>query len=297
MFAREREKANGANKTNRISIHSKPIRRKTMATTETMKTVHNNSWLRPVFGAVTAVAVSTAVSVGGLSATFNALSLLPLMFLFWYLERLSRAEMGLVWGKLRHYGLALLYPALVLGLTALIAWISAAVNTNNIDWPRAALDTLVLVLASTIIGLLTEEGFFRGWLWSSFQRAGLSQIGILLATSLAFAAWHVSIAVLDTGFSVAPAQVPVYIFNVFIGGGLILGLVRLISGSAIVASVSHGLWNGIGYTLLGSGSTIGLLGIQDTAIFGPEVGLVGVVLNVVFAAGLLLWYWRQGRKG
>jgi membrane protease YdiL (CAAX protease family) len=101
---------------------------------------------------------------------------------------------------------------------------------------------------------------------------------------------------LDTGFSVAPAQVPLYIFNVVIAGGIILGFMRLISGSVIVASVSHGVWNGVGYTLFGSRSTLGALGIQDTAIYGPEAGIVGVVLNVVFATGLWLMYRRTAKQ-
>jgi hypothetical protein len=63
---------------------------------------------------------------------------------------------------------------------------------------------------------------------------------------------------------------------------------RWISGSVIVTSVSHGLWNGGAYVLFGFGSRTGALGIKDTAMFGPEVGVLGLVFNLVFAVGL--WF-------
>jgi hypothetical protein len=266
-----------------------------MKRTVSIKTSREKGRIHPAIGALVAIATAIALSISGLSATLNVLMLIPLMGLFWYLERLSRAEMGFVWGRLRHYGLALLYPLFGLGLVGLVAWITGATNLQNTDWSKAALDSAVLVLATILVSLVTEEGFFRGWLWSSFNRAGMNKNWVIVWTSLAFAAWHMPVAFIDTGFSVPLPQVPVYIFNVFVAGGVIFGLIRLISGSVIVTSVSHGLWNGIGYTLLGAGGTVGALGIQDTAIYGPEIGALGVVVNVAFATMLWLWYRRAGK--
>ena len=45
--------------------------------------------------------------------------------------------------------------------------------------------------------------------------------------------------------------------------------------------------------LYGFGEEVGALGIQDTHIFGPEVGLVGVALNLVFCAILWRLYVRR----
>ena len=39
---------------------------------------------------------------------------------------------------------------------------------------------------------------------------------------------------------------------------------------------------------------VGALGIQNTAIFGPEVGVVGLTLNIVFA--VLLWRWLKKKS-
>jgi hypothetical protein len=49
--------------------------------------------LQPTVGVVIAIAVTATMDGSGFS-NFSAFALLPLMFLFWYFERLSSAEMG-----------------------------------------------------------------------------------------------------------------------------------------------------------------------------------------------------------
>jgi hypothetical protein len=66
-----------------------------------------------------------------------------------------------------------------------------------------------------------------------------------------------------------------------------MALFRWKSGSVIVPSGSHDIWNTVAYALFGTGVEAGALGIQDTAIYGAEVGIVGLGLNVVFA--VVLW--------
>ena len=65
-----------------------------------------------------------------------------------------------------------------------------------------------------------------------------------------------------------------------------MALFRWKSGSVIVPSVSHGIWNAVAYAFYGTGVEAGALGIQDTAIYGAEVGIVGLGLNVVLAVVL-----------
>jgi hypothetical protein len=77
--------------------------------------------------------------------------------------------------------------------------------------------------------------------------------------------------------------------------GVAWGLMRSMSGSVIVASLSHGLWNGIAYSFFGYGTKAGALGIKETALYGPEVGVLGLALNVVVVAAL--WRWWSGRAG
>ena len=76
--------------------------------------------------------------------------------------------------------------------------------------------------------------------------------------------------------------------------GLIWGMMRMISGSVVVASVSHGVWNGLNYALFAFGTKTGALGVTQTSIYGPEVGFVGLALNAAFAAGL--WWWLDRRE-
>ena len=59
-----------------------------------------------------------------------------------------------------------------------------------------------------------------------------------------------------------------------------------VSGSVLVASVAHAVWNAIAYGLFAFGSKVGALGVTETGTYGPEVGWVGLLLNAVFAAAL-----------
>jgi uncharacterized protein len=72
--------------------------------------------------------------------------------------------------------------------------------------------------------------------------------------------------------------------------GAIWGLLRWISGSVVVASLCHGLWNGVDYVFFGFGTKIGALGIKNTAVYGPEVGMLGLALNIVFVVALWRWW-------
>lgn len=89
---------------------------------------------RPILGVVIAIVITTSMDATGLSA-FSALPLFPLMGIFWYLERLSRRSMGFVWGRWRHYGLATLYPVLVLGTITLISSAVGAVDLSQTNYP------------------------------------------------------------------------------------------------------------------------------------------------------------------
>ena len=65
------------------------------------------------------------------------------------------------------------------------------------------------------------------------------------------------------------------------------------TGSVVVPSVCHAVWNGLDYPLYGFGEKVGALGIEQTHIYGPEVGWLGMVLNVIFATALYLLVCRS----
>ena len=252
----------------------------------------NNALVPAVLGVVIAIAITATMDATGYSQ-LSALPLLPLTGLFWYLQKFSRQEIGLVWGDLQAYGLAVAYPMLVLGLVAGIALMLGAVDTSAADWNKTFLNMGLLSSMGLIMALITEEGFFRGWLWAALKRAGQTDTQVLIWTSLAFTLWHVSAISLDTGFDVPAGEIPVYLINATLLG-LVWGMLRMASGSVLVPSVCHAVWNAIDYPLFGFGEKIGALGIEQTHIYGPEVGVLGLGLNLIFAAAL--WFWLTNRR-
>lgn len=231
------------------------------------------------------------MDAAGLSA-FSALPLLPLMGLFWYLERLSPRQMGFVWGRWRHYGIAVLYPVLSLGTITVISVAAGAAEVWQADWSNAWRNIALVIISTIVAAILTEEGFFRGWLWASLEGAGQPPARTLVWTSVAFSLWHLSAVALATGFDLPGAQIPVFLVNAAVLGA-VWALLRWLSGSVIVASVSHGVWNGLTYVLFGYGTKAGALGIEETALYGPEVGVLGLGLNVLLFAALWMRFRRN----
>jgi membrane protease YdiL (CAAX protease family) len=221
--------------------------------------------------------------------TFSALALCPLMMVLWYVERIPAREIGFAWGRGCHYGLALLHPLLVLGPIVALAMATGAADFSRTDWTKAWLNCALIGASTILVAIVTEEGFFRGWLWASLRRSGQRSGAVLVWTSVAFALWHLPAVLLETGFAPPKPQIPIFVANAVLLGAA-WGLLRSISRSLLVSSVGHGVWNGLVYTLFGFGDRIGALGIRETAIYGPEVGLLGVALNGLFVAGL--WTFR-----
>jgi membrane protease YdiL (CAAX protease family) len=244
-----------------------------------------------ILSVLLAIAITTAMDANGLSA-FSALPLAPLIALFWIVARSTRREMGLVPAPLRDFVPALLHPVIVVGIAVLAAVAAGAADRSRADWGRAARHAGLIALTTFVVVTVTEEGFFRGWLWASLSRAGVPPARVLVWTSVAFALWHVSAVSLPTGFDLPRARIPLFLVNVAVLGA-VWGLLRWRSGSVLVASAAHGLWNGLDYVLFGYGTRTGALGVAKAEVFGPEVGVLGLTLNVLFL--LALWRWVRGK--
>ena len=250
----------------------------------------NNRWLPAIAGVTLAIGITTTMDATGFTM-FSALPLLPLFLFFWWWQKFSKAEIGFKWGKPGHHIFAMAYPLVVMSVLVLAAALSGVIDTSATDWNKAMLNLFVGGISTILVVIVTEEGFFRGWLWADLKKNGLSDRKVLIATSLIFTAWHISAVSLQTGFDLPAKQIPQYLANATLVG-LNFGLLRLLSGSIVVASVSHGVWNGIAYALFGFGKKVGALGIRDTWLFGPEVGLFGIALNLVIAIA----FWRYVMK-
>ena len=245
----------------------------------------------PWLGVALAIAITTTMDATGLS-DFSALPLLPLTLLLWWRDRMSPRALGLTRGPARAYLLAVVYPVLVMAPLAALAAAAGAADLAQVEWGKAWTN-VALVGGSTILAaMLTEEGFFRGWLWASLAGTGRTPAAVLAWSSAAFSLWHLSAVALDTGFDLPAPQIPVFLANAALLGAA-WGLLRSLSGSLVVASVSHGVWNGLAYALFGFGDRVGAVGIADTAIYGAEAGVLGLALNAAVVLALLAWHRRR----
>ncbi len=242
-------------------------------------TIMNKSLLLAAAGVSVAVAITTTMDATGY-AMFSALPLAPLFGIYWALQKFSREQIGLVWGNLRLHAMALAYPLAALGTITAIAYLAGAIDTSDANWKHV----LINMSAGSSIGILmvmiTEEGFFRGWLWAALKRGGQSDTRVLIWTTVAFVIWHLPAISLDTGFDIPANEIPIFLVNATLLG-MSWGLLRMISGSILVPSVCHAVWNAIAYSLFGFGEKVGALGIESTHIFGPEVGVLGIAINTI----------------
>lgn len=243
----------------------------------------------PLIFAALAIAITLALDITGY-AIFSALPLMALVGLYWLVTRHSWADWGLKLGKPGDYGLAVLYPIFVMGIITLVLVFSGA-NFTEINWAKALKNFAIIGGTTVLMAFLTEEGFFRGSLFAGFKGAGFSTKKIVIVTSVLFAAWHIGWSTIAAEGKLPLWEAPVYLINAGLLG-MSWGLMRTLSGSVLVPSLSHGVWNGMAYTFFGLGTTPGFLAMSDPVIFGPERGLVGVALN-----GLFVFYlWRKLAK-
>ena len=245
---------------------------------------------RILFGVGLAILATTTLDLLGYSI-LSALPLIPRFIMFAFLDRVPRRELGLAAGTGKGYLLALAHPLIVIGILAWLAMAAGAVDLSAFDSAKALKNVAIMAVGTFVMAIITEEGFFRGWLWAALSREGKSPWTILIATSIAFVLWHVPFVFISNEFHFEPAHIPYFFANATLLG-LIWGILRLGSGSILVSSASHGLWNGLTYVLFGVGSGAGMLGIKELGLFGPEVGLYGIALNAAFF-GLLCFVHRD----
>jgi membrane protease YdiL (CAAX protease family) len=240
-----------------------------------------------IIASAAALTLSPLTTILSGTVYLSALVLLPITAIVWVVTRLSRSDMGLRLGRPAHYGVALLYPIAVMGLLVCILAVTGGLHADNIDSGR----TVFVIAANSGIGilgvLLTEEGLFRGLLWGLLGVRGLKRERVLLVTGLLFMIWHVPVVLLELGPDFPRSAVPMYLLNVLVIG-LNWGLMRMASGSILVPAVCHSVWNAMAYKLFGFGSQAGVLSVSSWEVYGPERGILGLALNLVF----FILYWR-----
>lgn len=223
-------------------------------------------------------------------AAFSALAIIPVMLVFWLTTRQHPRRIGFTIGRLSSYGWAIAHPAFSLGIIGAVALGLGQIAPAEFD-PAQTFGLIgAIFLSNMILSMLTEEGFFRGWLWAMFEK--MPPLARLVLTTLPFAALHMTFAALEHEYQLPPLQLAIYLTGA-ITLGAIWGMMRELSGSILMTSLAHGLWNGLVYPLFGIGTRQGDLGITNIDLLGPERGILGLSLNIIFA--LILWrsYRRQ----
>ncbi len=210
------------------------------------------------------------------------------MIALWIVQRMTRIELGFTAGDARSWLIGLAYVAGIIGIVAAGAWAAQLIDLKDYSATTVLRRLSLYFLVTFVLALLTEEGFFRGALWASCQRAGFSPARTVLWTSVAFGLFHLAVPIIDADFVQPLSKMPQYVIgSTFFG--IAMGLLRACSGSIVVTSACHALWNAVDYTFFGTGPKVGQLGIVDTSIWDPERGYAGLVLAVVAAA--LMWRW------
>jgi len=242
----------------------------------------------PMLGSAGAIVVSPLLSLAtGQGALYN-LWLAVMLAVLWAGQKLTRREVGLAAGDRTSYLVAIAYVAGIVGLVALGAWAAEAIDLSGYSAATVARRISLNFLVTFALTLITEDGFFRGALWGSCERAGFSPAKTIVWTSVAFGLWHLAVPIIDPDFSQSGSKVPLYVLG-STAFGVAMGLLRFRSGSVVVPSACHALWNATVYTLFGAGEKTGQLGVADHRVFDPERGYAGLVLAIL--AAVVLWAW------
>lgn len=244
------------------------------------------SW--PLIASIGAIAISPLLVVTTMQGAFYNLWLAVMMIALWAAQRLTKREVGIAVGDPESYVVALTYAVGIIGCVALGAWATQLIDLKDYSATTVFRRLSLNFLLTFVPALITEEGFFRGALWGSCVRAGFTPTKTIIWTSLAFGLWHFAVPIIDPDFAQPFNKVPQYVIgSTFFG--VAMGLLRLRSGSIIVPSFCHALWNASVYTFFGAGEKMGQLGIADPSIWDPERGYAGLVLATLVA--VLLWWW------
>jgi uncharacterized protein len=168
-------------------------------------------WLWPILGSAAALAGSPLLEIVTGQDALYLLWLTVLMAVLWFVQRLTRREMGFVLGDGISYLVAFGYVAGIIGLVVLGAWATQSLDLSKFSATTVARRISLNFLVTFVATMITEDGFFRGALWGSCERAGLSSTRTIIWTSIAFGLWHLAVPFIEPDFSQPLAKVPQYV--------------------------------------------------------------------------------------
>lgn len=188
-------------------------------------------------------------------------------------------------GTIRFYLWACLLPPLFVFTTVLLSRLFGIAQLNLSDPHRLAL-VIELTGESPILAIcaLSEEVGWRGFLLPRLMRIGYGEWMALVATGLVWGAWHAPIVLRGFNYPHHPyAAVPMMVIFCILMG-IILGWLRLASGSVWVSGACHTFVNlsiPLGMSLLRDAGD-SLVGGRITSVVG-WIPLAGFCLWLVWS--------------
>jgi len=248
-----------------------------------------------IIGSAAALILSPALAVITGHSEFYAGALLPVVGLLWIITPVNCRSLGFNFGNRQHYAIALFYPLSVMGVMVLLIGIFESIQVEDFQAGSFAAQFAFNFIAGIIIGLVTEEVFFRGALWALLKKKGFGPSHLILITAGIFSLWHLAVifSAPEFGSEFPVISIFLYLSNILLIG-MIWGLLRFVSRSILVTSVSHAFWNALAYGFFGFGTGYGILIKSSNQFFDPERGIVGVSLNTVFFIFFCRWAAKKG---
>lgn len=197
----------------------------------------------------------------------------------------GRFSLGIRRAGWRYWGLALLLPLLVWGVSYGLAWISGAatlVIPTESGWlPKLFLDLTVGLLVTSLFALSEEIGF-RGYMLP--RMLGLGTKRALIFSGFLFGTYHLPIIFLTPFYMNEGSRlltIPLFLL-VLTAAGVIYGALRLAANSIWPSTILHGASN----TFLDVFTTLTVLSSPAAIYLVGESG----ILTLIFTALVALWF-------
>ncbi|AEQ51777.1 CPBP family intramembrane glutamic endopeptidase [Pelagibacterium halotolerans] len=185
--------------------------------------------------------------------------------------------------------LAWLAPfALGLGLCLIVGW---AAVTPSVEWAEILAFLPVLVVLVFLLEALPEELVFRGYIYGQLSSA-MSRLWAVVIQAMLFSAWGAAL------WTIAAGTVPIERIVMFFFMGLVLGMVRVVTGSVWASIGLHVAFQTVAQLLLNE--TRGHFTIAGADMFQlVALGVVpfslAVMISGIFYKGPHGWMGRQGK--
>lgn len=203
-------------------------------------------------------------------------------------RRAGWSALGLGQSGRRLWGLTLLLPLLVLGVSFGLTWLTRgatfALPTEAGGLPNLLISWLPKFLIVTVFALSEEIGF-RGYLLPRLKDLGTNRA--LILSGFLFGTWHLPLIFL-TPFYIGDGNrlltVPIFLLLIT-AAGIIYGVMRLQSDSIWPSTILHGAFN----SMLGIFEALTVMSTPFVIYLVGESGL----LTLLATAAVALWLTRR----